>query len=57
MLFTMAIAIGGAVWGGHELDQYQGNKKPVWTIVCSLLGIAIALYLVIRDAKKLSDKN
>lgn len=57
MLFTMAIIIGGAVWGGHELDKWQNNKKPIWTIVFSLLGIAIALYLVIRDAKRSSDSN
>jgi F0F1-type ATP synthase assembly protein I len=57
MAFQMMITIGGGAWGGHELDQAQQNEKPIWTIVFSLLGIAISLYLIIRSASKMSEDD
>ena len=57
MAFQMMIAIGGGAWGGHELDQYQQNKTPVWTIILSLFGIAISLYLIIRSVSKMSNDD
>lgn len=50
----MGVIIGLAAWGGTELDKWQQNQKPVWTIVTTLLGVALALYLVIKEALKLS---
>lgn len=55
MAFQMMITIGAGAWGGHALDQRYQLEKPVWTIVLSLLGIAISLYLVIRSASKMSQ--
>ena len=54
MAIQMFVVIGGGAWGGHELDKYYQNEKPVWTIILSLLGIAISLYLIIRSASKMS---
>lgn len=40
-------------YGGYKLDQWQGNKIPVWTLVLSLASIAGSLYMLIRDISKL----
>ena len=53
----MGIVIGASAWGGSEVDKLQTNQKPVWTIVLSLLGVALALYLVIKEALKLSKDD
>lgn len=47
--FQMAATIGLGAWGGSKLDERYQTKKPYFTIVLSLLGIAAALYLVIKD--------
>lgn len=57
MGIQMGVTIGGAAWFGNWLDSKGTNEKPVWTIVFSLLGIAVALYMVIKEAGKLSDDN
>jgi len=57
MAFQMMFTIGLGAWGGHALDQKYQNEKPIWTIVLSLLGIAISLYLVIRSASKMSKDD
>ena len=49
MAFQMAGIIGLSVYGGQKLDKYFDNKTPVYTIVFSLLGIFVAMYLVLRD--------
>ncbi len=48
----MAVIIGLSAWGGHKLDLHYKNDPPVFTIVLSLLGIAIALYIVLKDIIK-----
>lgn len=45
----MGVTIGLGAWGGNKLDQHYKNSTPVFTIVLSLLGIAAALYLVLKD--------
>ena len=49
MAFQMAITIGLFVFVGYELDKYFALKQPICTIVFSLLGVALALYSVIKD--------
>jgi membrane protein DedA with SNARE-associated domain len=49
------IALGA--WGGTELDVWSGNQKPIYTIVFCLLAIAISLYLIIKEALKLSNDD
>lgn len=45
----MGVIIGGGCYGGYKLDEYYHNAKPIWTIILSLVSIAIAMYLVLRD--------
>ena len=49
MALQMGLIIGLSTWGGQKLDLYYKNQTPVFTIVLSLLGIIIALYLVLKD--------
>ena len=57
MALQMMIPIAGGAWAGMELDKIQQLEKPIWTIVFSLLGVAISLYLVIRSVNRLSDEE
>lgn len=50
--FQMLGTIGLGVWGGIKLDEWQGNQKPVWTLVLSLFAIGSSLYLFIRSLPK-----
>jgi len=43
------LIIGLSTYGGVKLDEYYKFKRPYCTIVASLLGIGIALYVVIKD--------
>lgn len=45
----MAITIFLGVWGGIQLDRYLGFESPIMTLICSLLGVVMAVYIVIRD--------
>ena len=45
----MAVIIGGGCYGGAKLDQYVHNTTPIFTIILSLLSIALAMYLVLKD--------
>lgn len=55
--FQMAITIGLSAWGGHYLDGKYQNEKPIYTIILILLGIAIAMYQVIREVNRLSKDD
>ncbi|HQQ94221.1 MAG TPA: AtpZ/AtpI family protein [Bacteroidia bacterium] len=52
MAVQMALIIALAAWGGKKLDSYYHNSKPVFTIVLSLVGIAAALYISLKDLIK-----
>lgn len=45
----MAVVIGGGCYGGYKLDGYYKNTTPIFTIILSLLSIAIAMYIVLKD--------
>lgn len=45
----MAIAIGLGVYGGLQLDRLLAWKFPLTTILLSLLGVALAIYILVRD--------
>lgn len=57
MAIQMGATIGLFAWAGTYLDAEQANEKPIWTIILSLSGVFISLYLLIRQAKKLSDDS
>jgi F0F1-type ATP synthase assembly protein I len=42
-------SIGLGIWGGLKLDELMGIS-PAMTLVCSLLGLGAALYLVVKQA-------
>jgi F0F1-type ATP synthase assembly protein I len=48
MATQMLVVIGGFTWGGRALDKWIATK-PLFTVIGSLLGVAIAMYLVIKD--------
>ncbi|GIV26436.1 MAG: hypothetical protein KatS3mg027_0250 [Bacteroidia bacterium] len=45
----MSIVITIGAFGGKKLDEYFQMTTPVFTIVLSLLSIAAALYLALKD--------
>lgn len=49
MATQMAITIFLGVWGGIKLDQFFQFETPVMTLICSLLGVILAVYIVLRD--------
>lgn len=48
----MGIIIFLGVWGGMKLDQKFNNSFPVFTLVLSLVSVALAMYMTIRDFLK-----
>ena len=53
----MAAIITICALGGDWLDKYLELQTPIFTIVLSLLGVAIGLYLVIKEVMKISKDN
>ncbi|MGF7214636.1 F0F1-type ATP synthase assembly protein I [Spirosoma lacussanchae] len=47
--FQMLGTIGLGVYAGLKLDEWQGNARPIWTIVLSLTAIGASLYLFIKQ--------
>jgi F0F1-type ATP synthase assembly protein I len=63
MGFYIAIAIVLGIWGGHWLDG-KVNTNPLWLIIGSILGVAVATLGVfnmlkpfIESAKKAGDNS
>lgn len=48
MAIEMGLIIAIGVFGGIKLDKWL-HLSPLFTIVCSLAGIGIALYVVLKD--------
>jgi hypothetical protein len=49
LAIQMGVIIGLGAWGGKKLDVHYGTSKPYYTIILSLVAIATALYLVLKD--------
>lgn len=45
----MAIIIMLGVWGGKKLDEAYPRGFPLFTLICSLIGSIVAMYLAIKD--------
>ena len=52
MAYQMGLAIGLGVWLGLKADGAWGVGQHPFTVLGSLLGTAIALYIVIKEAQK-----
>lgn len=56
MAFQLAIPIGLGVWLGGYLDEKWKMETPWMTVIFSLLGVFIGLYLVLSELSKLNNK-
>ena len=56
IVFRMGMTIALGTWFGKWLDGKMIVDKPIFLPIFSILGLAIAMYLVIRDANKLKDQ-
>jgi len=45
----MGAVIAVAVWGGIKLDKLVGAGKQTFTIILSLIGVFVAIYVAIKD--------
>ncbi len=56
--FQMIAVIGLGSYGGVKLDELYPDLHPMFTLICSLASVAIAMYLVIKQVGGTSnDKN
>ena len=55
--FQMLATIGIGVWGGIKLDKIYPNDYQIFTIICSLASIGVALYTVIKQVTKFSNQK
>lgn len=56
MAVEMGVLIAAGVFGGVKLDKWL-DKSPLFTLICSLLGVFIAMYLMIKDVIRSSDSK
>jgi ATP synthase protein I len=54
MVFQMAAIIGGFAWLGNWIDGRSTRSFPLYTLILSLLGVGIALYIAIKEVIKIS---
>lgn len=55
--FQMIAIIGLGVYAGIKLDENYPNKYNLFTLLCSLASIGIALYFVINKVSNISKKD
>ena len=53
----MAAVIGGFTWLGSYLDHRYSSNQSLWTIILGLLGVAMGLYLVIKEVLAISKEK
>ena len=56
MAFQMGVIIAGGTYGGIKLDEWL-NLSPLFTIVCALASIALAMYVMINKLAKINQKK
>jgi F0F1-type ATP synthase assembly protein I len=49
LAFQMIAIILLTTWGGTKLDKILEMKKPVFTIILSLIGVFAAIYTSVKD--------
>lgn len=52
----MGVIIYLAAKGGLWLDEQAGNDKRIYTAFATILGVAISIWLVLIQLKRLQDK-
>lgn len=53
----MALLIIVGALGGQYLDENSDNEKPVYTIIFSLVAVAIGLYLIIKEVLNITEED
>jgi len=53
----MIAIIGLGTYGGVKLDEAYPNDYSAYTLICSLVSVAVAMYLMIKQASNFSKKN
>ncbi len=53
----MGVVIGLGAWGGISLDKHYQTSNKVFTIILTLLGVGISLYLIIKEVINMSKDN
>ena len=56
MAFEMLFIIAIGAFGGVKLDE-RLQTSPLFAIICSMAGIAIAFYIVIRDTLRQNQSD
>lgn len=54
--FQMGITIYLGAYFGKWLDNYFQTSKKQFTLVCTLAALAISIYLVLAQLKKINNK-
>jgi F0F1-type ATP synthase assembly protein I len=52
MSTKIALAILAGVYGGKYLDEYLGLETPIFTLVLSMVGLVLALYIIIKETRQ-----
>lgn len=53
--FEMGAIIFLAVKGGSWLDDKYVMEKPIFTLICTLFGVAISMYVVLQHLKRIKQ--
>ena len=57
MLSGIAFEMGAIIYvfvkGGKWLDEHYETEKRIFTIIATLLGVAISIWVVLRQLKKI----
>ncbi len=48
----MIVVIGIFAFAGHKIDEYREAKSPLFTAGLSLVGVAVAMYQVLKQLNK-----
>ena len=56
MAFQMGVIIAGGTYCGIKLDEWL-NLSPLFTIVCALASIALAMYVMINKLTQINQKK
>jgi hypothetical protein len=58
LAIQMGVIIGLFTWGGTEMDKaWRYGKFPLFTTILSLSGVAVALYLVLREVIRMGKEE
>jgi F0F1-type ATP synthase assembly protein I len=49
LAFQTGIIMFGMAYGGIQLDAYLALSTPIFTLIFSLLGVGVALYLLFKS--------